>query len=33
MTDNMLLNVVCAFIVGAPMFYIAWWFLQLTKKD
>jgi hypothetical protein len=33
MTDNTLLNILCAIIAGAPMFYMAWWFLQLTKKD
>jgi hypothetical protein len=31
MTGNMTLNIICAIIAGAPMFYIAWWFLQLTK--
>lgn len=33
MTDNMWLNAFCAFIVGAPMFYMAWWFLNLCGKE
>jgi hypothetical protein len=33
MTDNTTLNIICAFIVGVPMFYMAWWFLQLGKGD
>ena len=33
MTDSLILNIICAIIAGAPLFYIAWWFLQLTKKD
>ena len=33
MTDNLTLNVICAIIAGLPMFYMAWWFLQLAKKD
>jgi hypothetical protein len=29
MTDNTTLNIICAFIVGVPMFYVAWRFLKL----
>lgn len=32
MTDCMTLNIICAFIVGVPMFYMAWHFLNLGKK-
>jgi hypothetical protein len=31
MTDNMTLNIICAFIVGVPMFYVAWRFLKLMN--
>jgi hypothetical protein len=33
MTDNTTLNIICAFIVGVPMFYMAWWFLNQCGKD
>jgi len=31
MTNDPFLNYICAIIVGVPMFYMAWWFIQLTK--
>lgn len=33
MTDYPVVNIICAFIVGVPMFYIAWWFLYRCGKD
>jgi len=32
MTDNMTLNIICAFIVGVPMFYVAWRILKLIDQ-
>lgn len=32
MTDNMTLNIICAIIVGVPMFYVAWRILNLMEK-
>lgn len=29
MTESLILNIICAIIVGVPMFYIAWRFLKL----
>jgi hypothetical protein len=33
MTDDPILNYICAVIVGVPMFYMAWWFLYRCGKD
>lgn len=33
MTDSVLLNWMLAFIVGAPMFYVAWRILRLMDRD
>lgn len=32
MTDDMTLNIICAIIVGVPMFYVAWRILKLMEK-
>ncbi len=32
MTDNSTLNIICAIIVGLPMFYVAWRILKLIDN-